>query len=116
MKWGTNALFVSLYGLIGAGISTLITYGFITWANHMAIRRRVSLAFWSRKVVVYVAASVMMGVGLFFISPTWGRLASLGYVTAATVAGGLFYLGVVLALGGVTLQQFRQWLNQTKKG
>ncbi|AKS39567.1 polysaccharide biosynthesis/transport protein [Anoxybacillus gonensis] len=116
VKWGTNILFVSIYGLIGAGISTVFTYAFITWANHVAIRRRISLPFWSRKVVVYVAASVMMGVGLFFISPTWGRLASFGYVTAATVAGGLFYLGVVLALGGVTLQQFRQWLNQTKKG
>lgn len=116
VKWGTNILFISWYGLIGAGISTLVTYAFITWMNHVAIRRHISLSFWNRKVIVYVFASLVMGIGLFLISPTWGRMASLVYVAIATIGGGLFYVGIALALGGVTLQELRQWLNQTKKG
>ncbi|MCX8002889.1 MAG: polysaccharide biosynthesis C-terminal domain-containing protein, partial [Anoxybacillus mongoliensis] len=116
VKCGTNVLFISWYGLIGAGISTLVTYAFITWMNHVAIRRRMSLVFWNRKMFVYFFASVLMGVGLFFISPTWGRMASLVYVAIATIGGGLFYIGIVLALGGATLQELRQWLNQKKKG
>lgn len=116
VKWGTNILFISWYGLIGAGISTFVTYAFITWMNHVAIRRHISLSFWNRKVIVYVFASLVMGIGLFLISPTWGRMASLVYVAIATIGGGLFYIGIALALGGVTLQELRQWLNQTKKG
>ncbi|WP_461200861.1 putative polysaccharide biosynthesis protein [Anoxybacillus sp. TBDG-1] len=116
VKWGTNILFISWYGLIGAGISTFVTYAFITWMNHVAIRRRMSLVFWNRKIIVYFFASLLMGASLFFISPTWGRMASLVYAAIATIGGGLFYFGVVLALGGVTLQELRQWLNQKKKG
>ncbi|KFZ42305.1 polysaccharide biosynthesis protein [Anoxybacillus flavithermus] len=116
VKWGTNMLFISWYGLVGAGMSTLVTYAFITWANHVAIRQRMTLSFWNRKAIIYLFASLVMGVSVFFISPTWGRMASLGYVVIATIGGGLFYVGIVIALGGVTIQEFRQWFNQTKKG
>src|SRR5699024_873635 len=56
-----NIVLVNQYGIIGAAISTLITYILLTFANLIVLQKAVAYKWVQRSHLVFAGASLMMG-------------------------------------------------------
>lgn len=114
VKIGTNLLFIQLFGLEGAAISTLVVYVLLCVVNTYFIWRTIRFPIWQRQTMMIVLSATIMGaiVGLptlYFNISAWGRWQALGYSTVAIIVGGIIYGILVILLKGIdreTLQSF----------
>jgi O-antigen/teichoic acid export membrane protein len=106
LKLATNILFVNMFGLIGAGYSTLLVYIVIFAVNTFFIWRAVPFPVWSWKNTSMVLSSLIMGavIGiptLYLNIGEWSRTTALIYSMLAIGAGGLIYFILLLATKGM---------------
>ncbi|MFZ3578288.1 putative polysaccharide biosynthesis protein [Virgibacillus sp. DJP39] len=97
IKIFTNILFIHLFGLTGAALSTLLVYVLLFSVNSLLINRHLSSKLFTVNTWKMIFASLVMGaiVGLptlFFSIINWTRTEALLYVLAAIVAGSIIYL------------------------
>ncbi|WP_245153956.1 putative polysaccharide biosynthesis protein [Jeotgalibacillus proteolyticus] len=102
VKLGLNFFLVNSIGLIGAAISTLVVYLLIFFTNLYFIGKYESFYFVSRKIVVVIVSSIIMGaiIGipmLFLEFGDWSRLAAFGYLAISAVIGAIIYFGLLIA-------------------
>lgn len=105
-----NIILVSTYGLLGAAISTLVTYIVLTTLNYWMINKTVAFQIVNRGVLVAGLASIIMGIliafPLSFVDVTdWTRITALGYTTVAIVIGAIIYTAIVFLLKGLTNEE-----------
>ncbi|MET3507665.1 putative polysaccharide biosynthesis protein [Halalkalibacter oceani] len=101
-----NLLLVTRFGVLGAAVSTLVTYIFITIVNLFVLYRTISYAWLKRSHVVFAGASLVMAgvLGLlhwFVVNEEWSRGVMALYLTGAIVLGAVIFVGLVLALKGI---------------
>lgn len=102
-----NLILVGIYGLIGAAISTLLTYMIVTGLNYWLIYKTVPFKFFQRENIVFSFASIVMGLVialplLFTVVETWTRLQALLYTTGMIVVGALIYGLLVFVMKGLS--------------
>ncbi len=102
-----NIVLVGAYGLLGAAISTLITYLVLTGLNYWMIHRTVPFTMINRATVVFAISSIFMGLAVafplsFFAIEEWTRGTALLYTVVSISIGAVIYGGLVLVLKGLT--------------
>lgn len=106
MKVILNIVLVGKFGIIGAAISTLITYIFITIINMIVLHKAVPYKWVQRSHVVFAGASLVMGAFLVFILSVvpfdgFSRKLTAVYVTGLVGLGAIIYGGLVLLFKGM---------------
>ncbi|MGX1901851.1 putative polysaccharide biosynthesis protein [Thermolongibacillus altinsuensis] len=117
VKFAMNVLFVSLYGIMGAAISTLLVYALLFILNTYSIRKSVFFSLRMRSVATLAFCATVMALVIacplaFVHAQQWGRFASLMYVAAATLIGAGVYVGLALWLGAVNMDKFRSMVRK----
>lgn len=106
----TNIAFVQMFGLIGAGYSTLFVYVVIFALNTYFIWKTIRFSIWNRGTTVMVVSSVIMGAAiglptLNFHIEAWSRTTALAYSVIAIIAGIMIYFVILLATKTITLDE-----------
>ena len=105
----TNIVFIKIFGLIGAGYSTLFVYIFIFALNTYFIWKTIPFKIWNRNVSVMVLSSIIMGaiIGiptLFFQIDEWSRTKAMGYSVLAIIVGALIYFALLVIMKAIKLE------------
>ena len=101
-----NFIFVKMFGLVGAAISTTLIYILTFIINTYAIRRQIPFPIWGRKTTVFAVSSIVMAlvVGaptLFLNIASWGRFSALMYTIFGVIVGATIYAGLVILMKGI---------------
>lgn len=113
LKIVTNLIFIQLYGLDGAAISTLFVYFVLFIVNSLFIFKRIRYSIFNRQVLMIVISSIIMGgiIGL----PTlwsdltdWSRIFALAYVVLGMAIGGIVYFALLWITKTITKQDLKQ--------
>lgn len=110
LKVVLNIILVGAYGLLGAALSTLITYIILSGLNYWLIYKTVAFKLLSRETVVYVFASLVMGgviaLPLLFTDVgTWTRLQGFVYTGVMISVGTIIYCLLVFVLKGLSKEE-----------
>jgi O-antigen/teichoic acid export membrane protein len=105
LKVALNFLFVSVWGLIGAALSTLIIFCLISFFSLYLIRGKYPVSMLTKSKIIYIGAGLVMGmvVGIptyYFHVAAWSRMFSLVYVLLTAFVGAGVYLGIILIFMG----------------
>lgn len=105
-----NIIFVGLYGLLGAAISTLITYMILTGLNYWMIYKTVPFKIFNRENFVYAFASIVMGIVIasplyFTFVENWTRLQALLYTSVMIIVGAVIYGLIVFVMKGLSKEE-----------
>ncbi len=106
VKVALNIVLVSSMGLVGAALSTLVTYIFINIANIVLLYRAVPFKWVQRSHIVFAFASLMMGSVLAFIQgkisiEDLSRSVASLYAMFLIGAGAVIYVVLIFVLKGV---------------
>lgn len=96
LKTFTNIVFIQLFGLNGAAVSTLIIYIVLFIANTFYIYKYVPFTIFSSETVKIIFSATVMGlvVGvptLFFDFANWSRIQALAYIGVMALVGAVLY-------------------------
>ncbi|WP_241657719.1 putative polysaccharide biosynthesis protein [Anaerobacillus alkaliphilus] len=102
-----NIVLVGAYGLVGAAISTLITYVVLTALNYWMINKTVPFSIVNRATIVFAVSSIFMGTAIalpltIFTIEEWTRVTALLYTAVSIAVGGSIYGVLVLLLRALT--------------
>ena len=105
----TNMAFIKMFGLIGAGYSTLFVYIFIFVLNTYFIWKSIKFSIWGRDIFVMVLSSVIMGaiIGLptlYVQLETWSRVQALAYSFIAIIAGVIIYFFLLIIMKVIKME------------
>lgn len=106
----TNILFIKLFGLIGAGYSTLFVYIIIFAVNTYFIWRNAPFKVWTKNFTMMVVSSIIMALviglpTLYFPIETWSRTMAMGYSVVAIIVGGGIYFAILLLTRTIKLEE-----------
>lgn len=106
LKLVLNLIFVNMYGLMGAAISTAVVYFVLYLINTYFIWKYTKFAFFSKKLLLVAIAGLAMGAavwmpGIYFDFSELSRVLSLIYVTVTITIGAAFYFGLLIAFKAV---------------
>lgn len=106
----TNMAFIQMFGLIGAGYSTLFVYVVIFAINTYFIWKSLRYKVWEKSISSMVLSSIVMGavIGiptLFFQIETWSRTIALAYSLLAMFIGAAIYFVLLLLTRAISLQE-----------
>lgn len=101
-----NLVLVSQFGLVGAAVSTLVTYIILTVANLFMMYRATPFSIFQREGIVYALGSLVMGAAiaspLYFLNVSeWSRLTALLYLCVMIALGGVIYVAFIIIFKGV---------------
>ena len=112
VKAGLNVVLVADFGIVGAALSTLVTYVGIQIANFFFLYKTVPFRWIARSHVVFAFASIVMAGVLAFLQ--WklqvhvlSRFVATVYVAFFIGAGALIFAVIVFALKGVDRDMLR---------
>lgn len=116
----TNLTFIKSYGLMGAGISTLVVYIFIFIANTYIIRKIIPFKIWKGETTIFVVASMIMAaiIGiptLSFDIAAWSRTTAMIFATVAIIGGAAIYFTILFATKTIKREELAM-LNLPKRG
>ena len=109
LRFITNIVFIKIFGLIGAGYSTLFVYIVIFALNTYFIWKTIPFKIWDRNVSAMVLSSIIMGaiIGiptLFFQIDEWSRTKAMGYSVLAIIVGALVYFALLVIMKAIKLE------------
>ncbi|WP_102344844.1 putative polysaccharide biosynthesis protein [Bacillus sp. Marseille-P3661] len=112
LKGLLNIVLVSQFAIIGAAYATIITYILLTIVNIVMIYRTTNYNIWRKETLVFVGASIIMGVVAFlplhYLSVmTWSRLEAMLYLVVMIPIGALVYAALVLLGKGFSNEELR---------
>lgn len=107
-----NLILVGQFGLIGASISTLITYILLTVANIWVIHRTLSFQVFERSTFIIAGVSIIMGIvvyapSIFLHIEAWTRIMALSYVVMMTGIGGAIYAALIVVGRGLSVEELK---------
>lgn len=106
VKIVSNIVFIKLFGLIGAGFSTLFVYILIFLINTYFIWKKNRFTIWKWDQSSMVLSSIIMAViigipTLFFDFESWSRTQALAYSFFAVIVGVFIYFSTLLMTKGI---------------
>lgn len=101
-----NIILVGQYGIMGAAISTLITYILITIANMVVLNQTIPFVWVKRAHFVFAGSSLVMGSVLaliqwLLVTEGWSRGLTSIYLTCLIGVGAIIYGGLIILLKGI---------------
>lgn len=106
----TNILFIKMFGLIGAGYSTLLVYIIIFVVNTYVIWKTSRFKIWTQQITNMLISAAVMGViigvpTLLFPIEAWGRTRALAYSMIAIAIGASVYFILLLLTSTIKLEE-----------
>ncbi|MCF6410111.1 putative polysaccharide biosynthesis protein [Pseudalkalibacillus salsuginis] len=110
MKVLLNFIFIQLYGLVGAAISTLIIYILLWLTNAYFIWKQTKVKLVTRETFVHLGSSILMGLvigipTLLFNIQGWDRINALLYSFGAAGIGAVIYIFMVIMFKGISTEE-----------
>ncbi|WP_026909351.1 putative polysaccharide biosynthesis protein [Paucisalibacillus globulus] len=118
LKIVTNILFIKLFGLDGAAISTLLVYFIIFIANTIVIWKNIKISVFQMNKIKVILASILVGILIGLPSwminfSEWNRLLALFYIFIASLLGVAIYLSVLLLLKVIDTNSIKELLTKS---
>ncbi len=113
MKVVLNFIFIQLYGLVGAAISTLLIYVLLWLINSYFIWKKTKVKIISRETFVQFGSSILMGaiIGvptLLLGLQGWGRIEALLYSFGSVLVGAVIYIIAIISLKGISIEELNR--------
>ncbi len=106
-----NIIFVYYFGIIGAAISTLITFLMFTILSLVYTHKEYKFDFMPASIIKFMVAAIIMGIILFFFSTS----INIFYLISQILVGAAVYFIILILLRAISRQEIRFFLSIYKK-
>lgn len=91
-----NVLLTPVYGHNGTAVAYMLAEVAVTFSMFILGRKYIPIQFFKKEHLHYIIGSVVMGIGLYFISNS--QLDNIMMLTFMLLVGGLTYVGILVVL------------------
>jgi O-antigen/teichoic acid export membrane protein len=112
---GLNFLFIPKWGIVGAGVTTVIGYGVLLWLGWLNAQRSYPVAYdWNRVLRVFAVATAYVALSVWVLPETGAVGIALRIVAAASFPLALFVVGALSRDDGARMRALLAMRGRTR--